>query len=518
MTHFLHRNHVVMPADPRLDVLIPHAQRFEHDGQQMVIVPHKLDETKVLRNLGYDVKPPIMTAYDWRGSTPFDSQRITAALITMNPRCFVLNSIGTGKTRSALFAYDYLRSVGAVRKMLVVAPLSTLRRTWAAEIFSVFPELRVNVLFGSRQKRLELLNEDADIYIINHDGVQVILKELMARTSAIDMCVLDELSVYKDGKTKRFKDAVLLSRLMKRVVGMTGTPVPNAPTDAYSQTKLVDPTKVANLSFTRFREQTMRKLTEYKWAPLDNALQTVHAFMQPAVRFTRDECYDLPDCQYITRQVDLTPEQQRLYASVAAECAAEIAGGHLKAVNEADRINKLTQIALGTVYNTERGVVTLPCEPRLEALEELIEQSESKTLVFTPYKSSLAMLRDRLSKRWAVASISGDTPVSEREKIFYALMHNPDPHVLVAHPQTLSHGLTLTSASTIVWYGPPNSLEMYEQANGRITRAGQRHKQLIVHLAGTKLEEKMYTRLTNKSTTQGLLLEMFEKQDLGDLL
>lgn len=516
MTHFLHRNHVVMPADPRLDVLIPHAQRFEHNGQQMMLVPHKLDETKVLRNLGYDVKPPILTDYNWCGSTPFDSQRITAALITMNPRCYVLNAIGTGKTRASLFAFDYLRSIGAVKKLLVVAPLSTLRRTWEAEVFMHLNHLRVAVLFGPKQKRLDLLKSDADVYIINHDGVQVILKELMA--SDIDMCVFDELSVYKDGQTKRFKDTLLLSRMMKRVVGMTGTPIPNAPTDAYAQTKLVDPTKTAQISFTRFRERTMRKITEYKWVPLDNALQTVHAFMQPSVRFTRDECYDLPDCQYITRQVDLTPQQQALYVEVAGECAAEIAGGTLKAVNEADRINKLTQIALGTVYNTDHQVVTLPCEPRLAAVEELVEQADSKVIVFTPYKASLAMLVERLKKRWSVAHVSGDVGPGERDKIFYHFMNDPDPHVLVAHPACMSHGLTLTAASTIVWYGPPGSLETYEQANGRITRAGQRHKQLIAHIAATKLEEKVYRRLEARSTVQGLLLEMYENQDLGDLL
>jgi SNF2 family DNA or RNA helicase len=127
-------------------------------------------------------------------------------------------------------------------------------------------------------------------------------------------------------------------------------------------------------------------------------------------------------------------------------------------------------------------------------------------------------LYTHISKRWSCEKISGDVSNADRERIFTLFMHNENPHVIVAHPATMSHGLTLTAASTIVWYGPPLSLEMYEQANGRITRAGQRHAQLIVHIAATKLEQKIYTRLQARSATQGLLLDMFEAQELGALL
>lgn len=511
-----YRDHLILPADPRLATLIPHTKTLDHNGQQVMLVPHRIDETAILKNLGYDVRPPVMLNYDWCGDTPFDAQRVTTALITMNKRCYVLNGIGTGKTRSLLYAFDYLRKQRAIGRMLVTAPLSTLRQTWLREISMVFPHLTAQVLYGSKAQRLKALAKEADIYIINHDGVEVIFNELMARTD-IDMLGLDELSVYKNKQTDLWKYANLLGRRCDRLVGLTATPMPTEPTDAFGQIKMITP-QTCDMTFGRFRDETMLKVSQFTWIKRKDALDKVYKRMQPSVRFTRDECYDLPPCQYVTEEVQLSPQQKDLYAKMAGECAASIASGEVKAVNEADRINKLTQIALGTVYDTDKNVIELDCKPRLALLDRVIEQSDSKVIVFTPYTSSLNKLHAHVSKRWSCEKISGAVGNSDRERIFTLFMHNENPRVIVAHPATMSHGLTLTAASTIVWYGPPLSLEMYEQANGRITRAGQRHAQLIVHIAATRLEQKIYNRLQSRAATQGLLLDMFENQELGDLL
>lgn len=514
-----YRDHLILPADERLRVLIPHAKMLEHNGQMVMVVPHKIDETAVLRNLGYEVSPPVLLNYSFPtppGQPAFDSQRITTALITTHKRSYVLNGIGTGKTRSLLFAFDYLKGINATGKLLVTAPLSTLRQTWQREVSMVFPWLTCEILHHSNKlKRFEALGREADIYIINHDGLEVILPELLKRTD-IDFLALDELSIYKNKKTNLWKCANAFGKQCTRLTGLTATPMPTAPTDAYGQLKMITPSAFEG-SFTRFREETMTKISQFMWVKRPDAVEKVHKLMQPAVRFTRDECYDLPECQYITRDVQLSDEQTKLFNKMADECALEMAAGNIKAINEADRINKLLQISLGTVYDVEHKVIELDCKPRLRALEELVEQSNSKIIVFTPYKSSLIKLHRFLMQRWSTELISGDVSSSAREHIFTRFMHNEDPHVIVAHPATMSHGLTLTAASTIVWYGPPLSLEMYEQANGRITRAGQRHAQLIAHLAATKLEHKIYKRLQSRAETQGLLLDMFEAQELSDL-
>jgi SNF2 family DNA or RNA helicase len=511
-----YRDHLIVPADPRISVMVPHAKSFISDGQAMMLVPHKVDETQVLRNLGYEVQPPVMLGYDWRGTTPFDAQRITTALITTHKRSYVFNGLGTGKTRAALFAYDYLKkTTPGYGKLLVTAPLTTLRQTWEREVAMIFPGLNVAVLHGSKAKRLKELNSGADVLVINHDGVETIIDELLAFAPMIAMAVLDELSVYKNAKTEMWKKTSALVQRIDRVTGLTGTPMPTAATDAYGQVKMITPEALRSLSFTKFRESVQTKVTDFRWVNKRDATDRVFAMMKPAVRFTRDECYDMPPCQMITRKAVLSEDARRAVLMLQDQGAIEKL--NIKAVNGADVINKSLQVALGVVYDQDRNEVEFDVSSRLELLDEAIQQSASKVIVFTPYKSSLKRLVAHVAKSHTCDFVSGDVGNTKREQIFTRFMHSPDPQVLLAHPECMSHGLTLTEASTIVWWGPPQSLETFEQANGRITRAGQKHSQLILMLVATKVEEKIFKTLERRGNVQQLLLDMFEAQDLGDL-
>ena len=201
------QRHRILGVPFRDDVrnLFPSAKQVRISGNEILVVPHGPMETYLLRKLGYEVPAPINTHYDYRGGNPFDVQRKTCALLTMNPRAYVLNGMGTGKTKAALWAWDYLRSTRNAKKMLVVAPLSTLRFTWGREIFQTLPGVKYVVLHGTREKRLALLNDpDAEIFIINHDGLKVVLDEVAAHPE-IDTLVLDELAVYRNGGAQRTK-------------------------------------------------------------------------------------------------------------------------------------------------------------------------------------------------------------------------------------------------------------------------------------------------------------------------
>lgn len=513
-----YKDHLIVPYDNRTAVMIPHAQVFEHEGQKVMLVPHKVDETQVLRNLGYDVQPPIMLSYQWPGPPPFDAQRITAALITTNKRSFVLNGIGTGKSRSVLFAYDYLKqTTPGLGSLIITAPLSTLRQTWARELITVFPHLTYEVLHHERkERRLQALARPADVYIINHDGVGVILDELIRERHRFAMACLDELSVYKNANTDLFRNTYRFIGEIDRVTGLTATPLPLAASDAFGELKMINPQVLRGQSFTRFRETVMRKVNAFKWVNNANAVDQVFKLMQPAVRFTRDECYDLPPCQTVPVEAMLSEPQRRAFVQLQKEYAIEDL--EVVAVNGADRINKMLQVSQGFVYDKNHVMHLLPVADRLQLLENVVEQSNSKTIVFAPYKASIARLVEHLSKRWSVAEVSGDVSAGKREQIFTQFMHTPDPHVIVAHPDCMSHGLTLTEASTIAWWGPPNSLETYEQANGRITRAGQRHSQFIANIMSTKLEQKAFRLLEQRADVQQALLDMFEEQDFDDLM
>ena len=502
----------------RVTTVIPTAVLVEHKGATLVAVPHRPDETRVLRNLGFEVPDPMPMHYDWPKvsgrHSPFSAQLETASFLSMNSRAFCLNGMGTGKTNSALWAYDYLRRTKTVRKMLVVCPLSTMERTWADSVFQTFPHLDCVVLHGSRDRRIKLLRQDVHVYVINIDGLSTIKDEL-AKREDIDLIVIDELALARNSGTDRWKilNAICNKQSPRRVWGMTGSPTPNAPTDAWAQCKLVTPdNSLVPKYFSAFRDRVMRQITPFKWAARQDANEAVYQMMQPAIRFSLDDCVDLPEQTFITRDVALTKEQDKAYKDMMSKLATEYSGGQILAVNEAVKANKLIQIACGVAYGTDGEEVVIPSKPRIDVLKEIIEESEGKVIVFVPLTGALESVASELRKDWTVETVHGGTSKSERDRIFGEFQRGLDPRVLVANASTMSHGLTLTAATTIVWYAPVHSNETYEQACARVRRPGQTRTTVIVHIAGTDVERRVYKRLQEKQSMQGVLLDMMKER------
>lgn len=479
----------------------------------ILVAPHRLDEVRVLRNLGFEAPSPILHYYDWPGKfRPYEHQRETAAFLTINQRALVLNEIGTGKTQSALWAADYLIQTGQVKKVLIISPLSTLERVWGDAIFFGFPNRKAVVLHGTADRRRKLLRTEADFYIINHDGFPIIAE---ITKDMFDLIIVDEAAVLRNHSTQRYK---VMRRWMDknpetRLWLMTGTPTPNDPTDAWTLAKLVRSPFVPEY-FTAFRDQVMMKIGMYKWMARPNSMELVKNVLQPAVRYTRDECFDLPDTVTQTRKVELTPDQKKHYQAMVRHLVTESGtdAGTITAVNEAVKMQKLVQIACGVAYDDDKTNVELDCSPRLNLVKELIEEAGEKVIVFVPLTGTLEMLERELAKHWTVGVVNGSVSSTKRNAIFHSFQNERDPHVLIAHPATMAHGLTLTSASTVIWYGPVTSNEQYVQANGRIERIGKRHVSNVIHIEATDLEHKMYTRLQNKQKLQGLLLDLIQQE------
>ena len=348
-----HRVLVLHLRDPStVTNLIPHAKALHYKGHALTVVPHRMTEYRLLRNLGLNPPHPVDYYYDWPGQyQPLDAQRETVRFLTSHQRAYCLNDLGTGKTLSSLWAFDFLKYQGEVHKLLVVAPLSTLERTWGDELFNHFPHLQFNVLHGTAAKRRVLLSDKTvDVYVINHDGVKVLEDDLHRRPD-IDLVIIDELAqVARNAQTDRWKSLRTLLGIRKWTWGMTGTPTPNAPTDAWAQARLITPSTVPTF-FAHFRDATMRQTATYTWVVRDEANDIVHQAMQPAIRFKRDDCIDLPPVTYETREVALTRDQQGVYDSMLAKLYAEYQGGEITAVNEAVKTMKLVQIAC-IAYNT----------------------------------------------------------------------------------------------------------------------------------------------------------------------
>jgi SNF2 family DNA or RNA helicase len=509
MKVFPAQRQMVMPFRADVEsILAPHARRFELAGSWWLAIPHTEDTVKLMRNMGENPAAPIQYYYDWMGGTPFDSQRVTADLLTVNNRVFVLSEMGVGKTRATLFAYDYLRKTGKLHTLLVVAPLSTLVTVWENEIFENFPHLTTAVLYGDRKRRNKILKLPADVYIINHDGVEVLHRELFARAD-IDGIIIDELAVYRNPRSNRWKFVRPLIARAAYACGLTGSPTPNEPTDAYGQIKLLTPERVG-YSFKSFRDSTMRQLSQFKWIPKPDANDIVLRAMQPSIRFTRDQCFDLPPTTYSTRQIELTPAAARAYKDMCDELVAQIAAKQVTAANEGVKLSKLIQIACGFVYDAEGKGHYIGGAQRLREVFEVIEESGGKCIVFAPFRYFVEVLNVALKNRYQCAMIHGETPKGDRDRIFAEFQKGVNLRVIVAHPGTMAHGLTLTAAATIIWSAPIASLEIYEQANARITRPGQTQNTSIIHIQATKAEQHIYSRLRRKAKTQGILLEMFE--------
>jgi len=511
---------VVVPFEARLGALFPHGKRFSWEGNDLIAVPHGIDETKLLRNLDMPVPAPITEHYAFPsadGKRPFAKQVLTAAEMVMNPHNYVLNGMGTGKTKACLWAYDYLRSEGKVRRMLTVAPLSTLDFTWKREVFHTLPHLKVVVLSGSADRRRKLLASDADIYIINHDGVKVIFKELEQRLD-IDVICFDEAAAYRNARAQRSKIARKLCERRKYIWGMTGSPTPSAPTDAFGLAWLVTP-ETAPRSFVQFRQDTMINVSQFRWVPRKDAHETVAKVLQPATRFTLDEIVELPPVIYRDIEVPIGARQQKVYDALKEHASALLKEGTITAANGGVVFTKLLQASIGWVYGDEdRKVFALDNHDRIDALVDIIQSAERKVIVFSPFKSATAGIDFALSPSQANiehANVTGDTSAKERAEIFSLFQNTEKYRVLNAHPECMSHGLTLTAADTIVWFGPVTKLETFEQANARITRVGQVHKQQVIKLIGTPVERMVYRKLEAKQELQASVLDLLAELTRG---
>lgn len=455
--------------------------------------------------------------YKWpsKYASPFSHQRVTAEFFIRNKRCFCFNEIGTTKTLSALWAADFLMVHGAVRKVLVTAPLSTLWSVWDDEVWQNLFHRKAIVLHGSKEKRLKLLEEDADFYIINHEGIKIIYHELQARKD-IDLVIMDEGAKLRNARTDLWRASNLYmgKQTGKGLWWMTGSPMPGGPTDCWAQAKIVNPDLVPKY-FTRFREevsyQTMMGAFP-KWVPFKGWENKCFKILQPSIRYTRDECLDLPDCTVQTRQVEMSTEQAKAYNDMLRTFRAQLEEGTVTAVNEGVKRIKLMQLAAGAVYDGDEFVHNLNCNSKLAALSDVIETAGNKALVFVSFKHSIPLLQKYLQKKGlSVETVYGGVTPKERRRIF-AEFQSGSLQVIVAHPECMAHGLTLTASSTIVWWSPIDSFATYEQANGRITRPGQKVKQTIVQLICSSVERKIYQRLAGREKMQGLLTDLLKEK------
>src|SRR5271166_4043900 len=499
---------IVAPPTPGVLNLFPTFPRLR-DGK--VVIPHGQRETLLLRHMGYQVPSPLMY-YDWPGNKrPYKVQVATVHDMVDNPRFYNLNGMGTGKTRCVLWWWDFLNRGGLVGKLLVVAPLSTLSLVWAKEAFATLPGRTVQVLHGTRSQRLQALAADADIYVINHDGLRTIV-EALAKRSDITALALDELAVYRNN-SDRSKMMRKFAQRFQAIVGLTGTPMPNEPTDVWGQAKIITPHTVP-MHQRGARELLMFQVSQYIWRPKPDAIINAFKMLRPSCRYSLDDVIELPPLINRSVDVELSKEQIETYNRVRLHMVAAIQNKQIEALNAGAMLNKLVQIGGGWVYTKRPEFVALDSKTRVQALIDLITSADHKVLVAIPYRHMIEGISEIFNSTAVGIDhcvVHGDVTKVNRDHIFNLFQQTDKYRVMLAHPETVHHGLTLTAADNVIWYVPIASLDVYQQFNARITRIGQKHKQQVIRMCGTPTEKKLYSMLDGKDTRQQTLLELLEE-------
>lgn len=516
-------------ADPtRVLAVIPESRRLPN-GQ--TAVPFNLRNMQIMRKLDHDALSPIEFEYDWPSKYPHPrpNQLVTAAFKSLYPRNIDTSEMRLGKTLASLWAADYLMSKGVINKCLILSPLSTLERVWNNEISTNFHNRRTcTVLYGDKDKRLKRLRDKHDFYIINFDGLGIGYKrkghslilgplaQALIDDEKINLVIVDEASAYKHASSIRYK---IIQRVfeMKPYMwrwALTGTPAATAPTDAWALGRLIYGKEGRPESYETFRNRTMSRVSEFKWRPIPGADRVVAEWLQPSVRFTRKEL-GFPPLSYETRDVPMSPMQKQAYDAMKKDLEIVTATGQkIDAVNEAALRTKLIQIACGAVYGPEHEVHKIDAKPRLDELTDIIEEAGGKILIFAPLTSVINLIHSHISKTVFKPTdgvsrcerVNGEVSSAKRNKIFTDFQDGNVLRVIVADPRTMAHGLNLTAASTIVWYGPTDSLELYEQANARIDGPGAAG--VVIHLSSTPVEREIYRRQQEKQALQGSILAL----------
>jgi len=488
------------------------------DGVADVIVHWGLDEMQRLARItppSIKVPSPIERDYTWPGMfMPFAHQRDTSRFLTLNRRAFCFNEAGTGKTSAAIWAADYLMNQGVVKRVLVICPLSIMQAAWQADLFKTAMHRTCGIAHGTTSKRKKIISGVYDFVIINYDGVNVVEKDIV--NAKFDLIIVDEANAYKTTSTKRWRTLARILTPDTYLWMMTGTPASQSPEDAFGLAKLVNPTGVPKYA-SAWKDAVMRQITRYKWVPKPESRDTVFKALQPAIRYEKAQCLDLPEVTYQTRLVPLTPQAARYYRVLVKEMQIQAAGETISTVNAAAAVSRLLQLSGGAVYTDDGNVVEFDVAPRLSVLREVLDETAQKVLIFVPYRHTLSMVANHLNTHGITNEIiSGDTTPNKRTSIFNSFQTTQHPKVLLIQPQAASHGVTLTAADTVVFWSPVMSVETYLQCIARIDRVGQKNKMTVIHLQGSEVERRMYTMLQNKVDMHEQLVDLYREEVEGE--
>lgn len=423
----------------------------------------------------------------------------------------LLLEMGLGKTVSTLTAidrllYDYFDAA----RVLVIAPLRVADDTWTREVekWDHLKHLRISKVLGSAEQRRKALKADADIYVINRENCEWLVSELGTKWN-FDTVVIDELSSFKNHQSKRFKALRRVRPMIKRVIGLTGTPASNGLIDLWPQIYLLDQGKRLGKTVTGYRDRYFvpgerSGHVVYKWRQKKESEQRVYeAISDIAVSMKAEDWLELPERIDRVLPVKLSEQAKALYKKLERDLLLSYQDADVVASTAAVLSNKLLQMASGAVYDEERGVKLIH-DGKLDALEDIVEAANGKpVMVFYNFKHSLSRIQERFPQaRILRKGKDGNEDIRA--------WNNDEIPLLLLHPKSAGHGLNLqeSSCQTVVWYDQIWSLEEDQQANARVHRQGQTRRIVVMRIvAEGTMDEEAVDALERKATGQEALMQ-----------
>ena len=429
-----------------------------------------------------------------------------------HPQCALFLDCGLGKTIITLTAISHLLYDGfEVSRVLIIAPLRVARDTWIAELgkWEHLRGLRMERVLGTPKERVAALSRKAELYIINRENVVWLVKHFSGRKLPFDMLIVDELSSFKNSRSKRFLALRRVLGQFCRVVGLTGTPAPNGLEDIWPQVYLLDRGQRLGRTMRSFLD--MYFCTPNSWMPYNHELKPdaeeaiYNRLSDICVSMQAVDHLQMPERLDNIVELRLSPQEEQVYRKMERDMLLPYKDGDVLAANAAALAGKLLQLANGAVYDEFHNVRVIH-DRKLDALEDLVEAVNGKPmLVLYSFKHDLERIERRLGKH------GPENPEGVRQLKTAEDMEDWNAgriRVAVTQPASTGHGLNLQHGGcTIVCFGLNWSLELYEQANARLWRQGQKHTVVIHHLVvkGT-MDEQVMQALKDKAADQNALL------------
>lgn len=437
--------------------------------------------------------------------SPHDYQKYAIDYIESHPVAAVLLDMGLGKTVISLTAiFDLLFDSFEVHRILVIAPLRVARDTWPAEIrkWEHLSGLTYAVAVGNARERKAALLQGADVTIINRENLGWLIDD-SGIPFAYDMVVLDELSSFKNHKSKRFRALMKIRPKVKRIIGLTGTPSSNGLMDLWAEFKVLDKGERLGRFITQYRNQYFmpdKRNGEivYSYKPLPHVEDSIYRRIGDiTISMKSADHLKMPELVSLQYEVQLSVDERKRYEALKQDLVLNLHGDEITAANAATLTGKLSQLANGAIYSDDGKIIEFH-DRKLDALEDIIEAANGKPLLVAYwFRHDL----ERIRRRFNVREIKTSADIAD--------WNAGNIPVAVIHPASAGHGLNLQAGgSTLVWFGLTWSLELYQQTNARLWRQGQESRTVVIQhiIAANTIDGQILDALKRKDKTQAALI------------